>query len=244
MRILLLNYEFPPVGGGAGNVSAQIARHLVRRGAEVVVLTSHFEGLAREEQRDGYTIHRVSALRGRIDRCSVPEMGAYVASAALPALRLARQFRPDLMHVYFGMPTGPVALFVNQLKGIPYLLSLQGGDVPGFLGNELALLHGVTRPVTKLVWSRAGALIVNSSGLYERAIRTLPDRRIDVVPNGVDLKPIIRWSRFSRWRQIEGSVHWAVSCRPEGSNLSSEKSCRVGWTSSWTKSRWNCRRRA
>jgi glycosyltransferase involved in cell wall biosynthesis len=188
MRILVLNYEFPPLGGGAGNVTAQITRHLVRNGAEVVVLTSHFKGLPRVEQRDGYTIHRVPAMRRRLDRCSVPEMGAYVLGAIGPALKLASSFRPDLMHVYFGMPTGVVALLVHQLKGIPYLLSLQGGDVPGFLGKELALLHGATLPMSKLVWSRAGALIVNSKGLHERAVKTLPGRTFEIVPNGVDLE--------------------------------------------------------
>ena len=47
MRILLLNYEFPPLGGGAATASAQIARHLAGRGVEVAVLTSHFRGLER-----------------------------------------------------------------------------------------------------------------------------------------------------------------------------------------------------
>src|SRR4051794_30219095 len=162
MRILLLNYEFPPVGGGAATASAQIAAHMVRQGAEVAVLTSHLKGLAHTEQRDGYTIHRVPAFRQHIDRCSVPEMGAYVVSAVIPALRLASSFKPDLMHVFFGVPTGAVGLTVNRLKGIPYLLSLRGGDVPGFMGKELARMHALTMPLTKQVWGHASAIVANS----------------------------------------------------------------------------------
>src|SRR5947209_11311655 len=157
MRILLLNYEFPPVGGGAATASAQIAGHLARRGVEVAVLTSHFKGLARKERRDGYTIYRVNARRRRLDYCSFPEMGAFAAGAALPALRLAASFRPDVMHVYFGMPTGPVGLLVNRLKGVPYLLSLRGDDVPGRQAGVLALAHRLAGPITRRVWSRAGA---------------------------------------------------------------------------------------
>src|SRR5205823_13279396 len=125
MRILLLNYEFPPLGGGAATAASQIARNLAKRGGEVVVLTSHFKGLAHKERRDGYTIYRVNAMRRHIDRCSMPEMGGYILGSALPALRLASSFRPDLMHVFFGMPTGPVGLLVSKLKHIPYLLSLR-----------------------------------------------------------------------------------------------------------------------
>ena len=54
MRVLLLNYEFPPLGGGGATASAQIARHLAQRGVQVVVLTSRCSGLPRWEARDGY----------------------------------------------------------------------------------------------------------------------------------------------------------------------------------------------
>lgn len=187
MRILLLNYEFPPLGGGAATASAEIAKHLARRGVEVAVLTSHFKGLPRKEERDGYTIYRVPAMRRKMDRCSVPQMGAYIAGAALPALRLASSFKPDLMHVFFGMPTGPVGLLVNRLKGVPYLLSLRGDDVPGRQEGSLAFAHRMMRPLTRRVWSGASKLVVNGEGLHERAKATLPGAVIDLVPNGIDL---------------------------------------------------------
>src|SRR5271157_117200 len=63
MKILLINSEYPPVGGGAGNASANIARLLVRRGHEVTTLTSRWDGLPVEETLDGVRIIRVSALR-------------------------------------------------------------------------------------------------------------------------------------------------------------------------------------
>ena len=83
MRILLLNYEFAPLGGGAATASSQIARHMAARGVEVAVLTSHFKGLARKERRDGYTIYRVPVMRRNIDRC-VRGSGDCCASRCLP----------------------------------------------------------------------------------------------------------------------------------------------------------------
>ena len=44
-RLLLINYEYPPLGGGAGNATAHLAREFTLLGAEVVVLTSGFRGL-------------------------------------------------------------------------------------------------------------------------------------------------------------------------------------------------------
>lgn len=186
MRVLLLNYEFPPLGGGAATASAQIAAHMAARGVEVAVLTSHMKGLPRKERKDGYTIYRVPVMRKRMDRCSLPEMGVFIAGAIIPALRLARRFKPDVMHVFFGMPTGPVGYLVSRATGIPYLLSLRGDDVPGRQEGGLALAHRVMRPLTKVVWSRAGALVVNGVGLKERAERTLTGKQIELVPNGID----------------------------------------------------------
>ncbi len=36
MRILIINSEYPPIGGGAGNATAHIARRLAKMGHEVV----------------------------------------------------------------------------------------------------------------------------------------------------------------------------------------------------------------
>src|SRR5205814_5669707 len=131
--------------------------------------TAAFKGLEPSERRDGYAIYRSPALRARLDRCSFPEMASYVVGAALPALRLADRFRPDLMHVFFGMPTGPVGLLVSRLKGIPYLLSLRGDDVPGRQGGGLAVAHRLMRPLTRQIWSRASVLVVNGEGLRQRS---------------------------------------------------------------------------
>src|SRR5436309_2236713 len=69
MRVLLINYELPPIGAGAGNATAHIARYLAATGVHVRVLTSQFRGLPVRECRDGYEIWRAPSIRERIDRC-------------------------------------------------------------------------------------------------------------------------------------------------------------------------------
>jgi len=53
MRILILNYEFPPLGGGASPVSYEIAKGYVKLGHEVSVVTMVFQGLKKFEIKDG-----------------------------------------------------------------------------------------------------------------------------------------------------------------------------------------------
>ena len=40
MKILVVNYEYPPIGGGGGRVAAQVAEELAVRGHQVRVQTS------------------------------------------------------------------------------------------------------------------------------------------------------------------------------------------------------------
>jgi glycosyltransferase involved in cell wall biosynthesis len=186
MRILVINYEFPPLGGGAGNVSAYIARHAAREGHQIAVLTSHFKGLPRQEQVDGYTVHRVPVSRKHVYKCSIGEMFSFVANSIVPSFQLAQKFRPDLVHIHSGFPTGPLGLWLKLTCGIPYIMTLHGGEVPGFLPEEIGLLQRILEPATHLVWSTAAAVVAVSDGLRDLSLQAVPSVDIQVIPNGVD----------------------------------------------------------
>ena len=186
MRVLLINYEYPPLGGGAGNATANIARELAGLGVEVVVLTSAFGDFPREETVDGYRIHRVATVRRRADRCSVFEMLVFMASAAVGIMGLLRRWRPDLSVAFFGIPSGPVAWLGRVIFGVPFVVALRGGDVPGYQPYDLALYHRFLRPVIVFLWRRSVAVVANSHGLAALARQSAPDLDIRVIPNGVD----------------------------------------------------------
>lgn len=186
MRVLALNYEFPPLGGGAGNATAHICRELVRLGCTVEVLTTRYGDTPAREERDGFVVHRVRTLRRRPDRSSPLEMASFTTSAALPALALARRFRPDILHVYFGLPTGPLGRLIKLVTGAPYLLSLRGGDVPGFLPGLLGRFHRALAPLNRWVWDGASAIVANSDGLRDLAQEQM-GLPVALAPNGVDL---------------------------------------------------------
>jgi glycogen(starch) synthase len=186
MNILLINSEYPPIGGGAGNASAHIARVLVQRGHVVWVLTSHWDDLPFEERRDNETIVRISTLRRKTDRSNALEQFLFIFSASFRALSLVRQFKPDATLAFFGLPSGAVALFIKWLYRIPYIVSLRGGDVPGFRPYDFWLYHKLAAPFIHSIWKRAETIIANSEGLKRLALAFDSRFEIPVVPNGVD----------------------------------------------------------
>lgn len=186
MRILCINYEYPPLGGGAGNATAHIAREMARQGAKVQVMTSAFKEFSRHEQTDGVTISRIPTIRRYEEKCSTWEMAVFMASACLYAPLLARTFKPDAVIAFFGIPSGPSAWLCKLVRGTPYVVSLRGGDVPGFQPYDLARMHQLTGPLIRFLWKRAGAVVPNSSGLASLARAFEPGLDYPVIPNGAD----------------------------------------------------------
>ena len=188
MRILIINSEFPPLGGGAGNASANLAQRFAAGGQEVTVLTSGFASLPRDSEQDGYRIIRLPTLRRKADRSSALEQAIFILSGALGAVRLLRHWKPEVMLAFFGAPAGVVALLVHQIHKIPYIVSLRGGDVPGFRPYDFALYHRMIAPLLRLVWRNAADVVANSNGLRALAIHFEPNTPILVIPNGIDLQ--------------------------------------------------------
>ena len=185
-RILCLNYEYPPLGGGAGNATANIAREMARQGAQVLVVTSAFADQPRLERAEGFDILRIPTIRRHEEKCAAWEMAVFMMSACLRLPAIARRFKPDAVLAFFGIPSGPAAWLVKTLSGVPYVISLRGGDVPGFQPYDLARLHALTAPLIRFLWRRAGAVVPNSAGLAALARTFEPGLDYPVIPNGAD----------------------------------------------------------
>ncbi len=184
MRLLIVNHEYPPIGGGGSNASRFLATTLARQGHRVNVVTSAFgehRGLSVE---DGVRVHRVPALRRKIDRSDIGEMTCFAGSGLLSAPRIARAERVEGVIAFFTLPSGLVGYWLKARYGLPYVVSLRGGDVPG-LDPEVARAHRRIRWLRQKVLLSAGAIVANSPGLAEVSARTDPFA-VAVIPSGVD----------------------------------------------------------
>lgn len=187
MRLLLINSEYSPIGGGAGNATAHIAQRLADMGHETIVVTSRFGDLHHRERSPNLTIHRIPALRRKQDRSGALEQILFVLSASFWTMGLVLHQRPNATLAFFGAPSGMVAILIKKLFNIPYVVSLRGGDVPGFRPYDFKKYHKMLSPILHVIWKNASSVVANSQGLHDLA-RAFDSRfEIPIVPNGVDL---------------------------------------------------------
>lgn len=188
MHILIINSEYPPIGGGAGNASAHIAEQLQRLGYVVTVITSRFGRLPHREQREHLTIYRVPSIRRSQDRSNPLEQIVFILSASVWTLSLIPHFRPNITLAFFGVPSGAIAWLIKVVYRLPYVISLRGGDVPGFRPYDFHVYHKLIAPFLRLIWKNASGVIANSNGLRQLAHSFDSNFDIPIIPNGVDLE--------------------------------------------------------
>ena len=188
MKILMLNYEFPPMGGGGGQAHLALLRQYAdRRDLSADVLTSAPQpGVSTEEFARNIRIHKVGIHKKDLHLWRRSEIMVWLAKAGSFYRGLLRESRYDLVHAFFGFPTG--WLCYRTARRLPYIISLRGSDVPG-ANARLKLDYKILGPlVFKPIWRKASALVACSEGLKVRALQFLPSAQIQVIPNGVDLE--------------------------------------------------------
>ena len=189
-KILMFNHEFPPIGGGGGWVSHFLGKHFAAAGHDVHLITSQFRDCPKDEKVEGFHVHRVRALRKNRDVCAVHEMLTYAISSSLYGLRFVKQFQPDIVQVFFGIPAGGGAYLLQKLRNVPYVVFLGGRDVPSRNPDPsyYRWLYLLLKPIIRAIWKNAATVVSCSDGLRELARETDADVKIDVIPDAVDLE--------------------------------------------------------
>ncbi|MBI1292940.1 glycosyltransferase [bacterium] len=187
LRFLFCNYEYPPLGGGAGMVSKFLARELVARGHHVEVVTTWFPGLERRTVEGNLTITRLRSRRRKMGQSNPVEMISYVLTA-LPWVLLRLAKRPDVIMSYHSIPSGLVGFPLSILWRIPHIVQFHGGDVPGWLPGVLSTYHRCTLWLNRWVVYQAAAAVAVSDGLRDLAQPSFPKRQLGTLANGVDLE--------------------------------------------------------
>jgi hypothetical protein len=145
----MLTYEFPPLGGGAGNAAAELVRSLGKvSGLSVVVVTSSTDAFYVEHEvfSPNSTIFYLSIGKkaGNIHYQTNVELLRYNFACHRFLRKLLAEETFDLCHAVMTVPAGASAWIFR--KRIPYIVSLQGSDVPWY-SERFKLAYTVLTPI-------------------------------------------------------------------------------------------------
>lgn len=187
MKILFLNYEYPPLGGGAANATFYLLKEFSGfPDMEIDLVTSSVN--------DKFTTERVG---GNINIFRLPigkkeknyhyqtqkELLTYSWKAYRYSRRLIKDNKYDLVLAFFGIPCGYIAMKL----GLPYVVSLRGSDVP-FYNERFNMLDKLLfRRLSRKIWKRAEAVVALSQDLVNLARRTSKNQPIEIIYNGVNV---------------------------------------------------------
>ena len=185
-KILVLNYDFPPMGGGAAPVSYEISKGYARLGHKVDVVTMHFKGLPYFERKDGMNIYRVKCLRAKKEITHPWEQYSYIRSAKKFFRKHLKENSYDVCHCHFIIPTGMVALWLKKKYGLSYIITAHGSDVPEYNPDRFKLMHKFTRPMLRNICSNAKLIVSPSKYLAKLIKDNIGDYSVCVIPNGIN----------------------------------------------------------
>ncbi len=191
MRVLFLNYEYPPLGGGAANATEYLLKeYALTEDIEVDLITSSpTDDFSLLHLSDRIRIHLLPIGKSshNLHHQSQKDLLVYSFKAYQYAKKLLQEGSYDVIHAFFGVPCGVLAWRLGKKRHIPYIVSLRGSDVPGY-SERFAFLYTFLRLPIRLVWQKAFRVVSNSRGLKELALQSSPLQAIDIIPNGVDTR--------------------------------------------------------
>jgi len=187
LNLVMLNFEFPPIGGGGGNAHLCLLKEYASNpDLKIDVLTSApTPGFFTEQLSKNITIYKVGLHKKDLHFWRKIEVIEWLLKAKPYYRRLLRENNYDFVHALFAFPSG--WLCYKSADKLPYIISLLGSDVPG-KHARLQVDYEILGPLLfKPIWQNASVLTACSQGLKNRALKFLPSASIDVIPTGVDL---------------------------------------------------------
>lgn len=151
LRILILNYEYPPLGGGAGVVTQHLAERMAERGHKVHVVTTWFPGEPEFQVQGNLTIVRLKSRRKKSFQSNPFEMYAWMRHAFRYFKQLPDEKMFDVCLANFTLPGGPVARYIQKRWEIPYVILSHGHDIPWFAPKQMFLWHLLFYPFIKRI---------------------------------------------------------------------------------------------
>lgn len=196
VRILVLNSEFPPFGGGASTMTLALLESLKDDPhVSIDLVTSGAKRVEEVEQfAERIRIFRVPAKNPARTSFSGLELLRYSYAAYRLARRLHREKPYALSMSWSAVPAGFVSYLLRRSCRLPYILRIMGAEIPGY-EMRYRLLYPILTPVIRRVWNSADRVIVKCEKEAEQVRAIDPKLPLRLIPNGVLRGGELRWPR-------------------------------------------------
>lgn len=188
MKILILNYEYPPLGGGAGVVSQYHAEGLAKIGHKVTVVTTWFEGEKEIENGDNFKIIRLKSKRKYSYKSTPDEWISWISKSKKFLKDYLKLNEQDYCFAHFALPGGEVAKFLKKEFHLPYAIISHGQDIPWFFPKQMLKYHIVTYFWIKQICKKADKLILLTEAMKKNADKFMGKHKKKniIIPNGCE----------------------------------------------------------
>lgn len=190
MNLLVLNYEYPPIGGGGGIICKAISEGLAGCGHRITLITTWLNGLPETEKNGEIKIIRLKSLRKNNYRSNPVEMMSWIIKSRKYLGQLCGAEHFDICFAHFVMPGGETARYLKQKFGIPYVVMSHGHDVPWVRPASLFLYHALLYFRLKRICSLSSVNFVQTREMKLNIDRFTGKKRSDkniLLPNGCDM---------------------------------------------------------
>jgi len=190
MKILILNYEYPPLGGGAGIITMHIAKNFAKRGNIVVVVTAWYNGLSEIEPiNNNLEIIRLKSKPKFMHRSFPLEMYSWMKMANKFLSTYLKNNRFDICLANFSIPGGYVAKNIKKKFGLPYCILSHGHDIPWYYPRQMFFYHLILYFIIRSVCLKSLLNFVQTTFMKQNIDR-FTGKRLNhkniIIPNGIE----------------------------------------------------------
>lgn len=194
MKLLMLNSEYPPIGGGQGNANQAMINEFAKTDIQIDLITASSGKKYKETNGNIRLFFLNIGKNGRNFLFqSSKELITYSIKSWKFAIKLIKTARLnesnyDAIIAWSGVPAGFVAMMLSERFHIPYVVLLRGADVPFYDKRWSKLDRLLFRYLSPYIWQKSLLTVANSQSLRDLAYKTSRKKKIDIIYNGIDLK--------------------------------------------------------
>lgn len=180
----MVNYEYPPLGGGTAVCNqALVAQFRRRPDLKVDVLTTSPDKYQVVNLPPNVRMIKLDIGKNNrnLHHQSYRNLLVFFIKSSVWIFKNRSAY--DLIHAYSGLPGSASA----WLSGLPYIVSLGGADEPGYEPRH-NLFWLMFKPLFGRIYQQAQSIDVNSLFLKKLVLRSWLDLKIKIISNGVDTK--------------------------------------------------------